>query len=276
MPAIHMELVRRLLGWASSGSSEPGTLSFRCNVCGAPNALPASMIERERGACRVCGANVRFRSLVAVLTERLLGTASALPDLAPRPDITGLGMSDAQCYASRLHSTFEYENTFFHCEPLLDITDPAERWLGRNDFVISSDVFEHVAPPVQRAFDNLHALLRPGGVAVFSVPFAVEGDTREHYPTLHRFALREETPGSWVLENETVDGKVERFRDLVFHGGPGSTLEMRLFSLPALRRHFEQAGFADFQVHGEPMFQYGIFWPHPWSVTISARRPAAA
>ena len=233
-------------------------------------------IDRERGACRVCGANVRFRSLIAVLTERLLGAASALPDLAPRPDITGLGMSDAQCYASRLRSAFSYENTFFHCEPLLDITDPAGRWLGRNDFVISSDVFEHVAPPVQRAFDNLHALLKPGGVAVFSVPFAVEGDTREHYPTLHRFSLREEHPGSWVLENETVDGKVERFRDLVFHGGPGSTLEMRLFSLPALRRHFEQAGFVDFQVHGEPMFQYGVFWLHPWSVTISARRLAAA
>jgi SAM-dependent methyltransferase len=271
-----MEPLSRLFRRPSSGPIAAGSLAFRCNVCGAGNVLPAARIDREGGACATCGANVRFRSLMAVLTQRLLGEATALPDLSPRPDIVGLGMSDAPCYASRLRAMFNYENTFFHCEPLLDITAPASPWLGRNDFVVSSDVFEHVAPPVQRAFDNLHALLKPGGVAIFSVPFAVKGDTREHYPSLHRFAVREESPGQWVLENETVDGRLERFRDLVFHGGPGSTLEMRLFSLPALRRHFEEAGFEDLRVHAEAHFEFGIFWLHPWSITMSARRAPAA
>ena len=34
----------------------------------------------------------------------------------------------------------------------------------------------------------------------------------------------------WTLTNRTLDGAVQTFTDLVFHGGPGSTLEMRLFS----------------------------------------------
>ena len=68
-----------LLGMGGAHAAEPGTLAFRCNVCGAPNALPASTIDREAGACRACGANVRFRSLVAVLTGRLFGAPAALP-----------------------------------------------------------------------------------------------------------------------------------------------------------------------------------------------------
>ena len=35
--------------------------------------------------------------------------------------------------------------------------------------------------------------------------------------------------------NWTADGRIETFDDLVFHGGPGSTLEMRVFSEDALR-----------------------------------------
>jgi SAM-dependent methyltransferase len=250
----------------------PGALFFRCNICGVHNGLLASTIHREDGACCGCGGNVRFRSIAAVLTQRLLGKIVILDELESNDSIHGVGMSDAECYSSRLQSKFKYTNTFFHCEPLLDITQPDERWIGRNDFVISSDVFEHVAPPVQRAFDNLHALLRPGGTTVFSVPFSLENETQEHFPNLHKFTVREESSDVWVLDNVTTEGKSEQFRNLVFHGGPGTTIEMRLFSLPALKRHFEAAGFVDFRVHNEASFENGIFWLEPWSITISAVR----
>jgi SAM-dependent methyltransferase len=255
-------------------SFNAGELQFVCNVCGHSNRLPAVSIERESGACAQCGSVVRFRSLMAVLTQRLFEQPCVLKHLAANASITGLGMSDAGSYASVLAEKFSYTNTYYHCEPLLDIVNPHAHWIGANDFVISSDVFEHVAPPVQRAFDNLLTLLKPGGVVVFSVPFSLEAQTREHYPDLHDFNVVQEANGDWVLTNTTRDGIQQIFRDLVFHGGPGSTLEMRLFCLDALRHHFAQAGFVDFQIHSAPMFEHGIFSLHPWGLTLSAKRPA--
>lgn len=249
-----------------------GTLSFTCNVCGTSNSLLASSIQRETGACGRCGANLRFRSVAAVLTQRLFGNTAVLAKLVPNRQITGVGMSDAGCYASLLQAKFNYTNTFYHCAPRLDISQPDVGRMGRNDFVISSDVFEHVGPPLQQAFDNLYGLLKPGGAAVFSVPFSLEEETREHYPNLHKFSVSQDPDGGWVLNNETATGELEQFRNLVFHGGPGSTLEMREFSLPALKRHFDAAGFVDFRVHRESVFEYGIFWPVPWGITISALR----
>lgn len=249
-----------------------GTLSFICNVCGTGNSLLAASIQRETGACRSCGANVRFRSVAAVLTQRLFGSTAVLAKLVRNRHISGIGMSDAACYASQLESKFNYTNTYYHCAPHLDISQPDVARMGRNDFVISSDVFEHVAPPLQQTFDNLHGLLKPGGAAVFSVPFSLEAETMEHYPNLHKFAVSQDPEGGWVLNNETATGELEQFRNLIFHGGPGSTLEMRLFSLSALKRHFDAAGFVDFRVHREAVFEHGIFWLDPWSITISALR----
>ena len=271
MPPINLNLLTRLFDRPKTAPAR-GALSFQCNICGTHNCLIASTIHREGGACSSCGAIVRFRSLVAVLTQRLLGKITVLDELESALQIRGVGMSDALCYASRLQSKFKYTNTFFHCDPYLDITQPESRWIGSNDFVISSDVFEHIAPPVQRAFDNLYALLKPGGVAIFSVPFSLENETREHFPNLHKFSIREESSGVWVLDNVTAAGEVEQFRHLVFHGGPGTTLEMRLFSLAALKQHFEEAGFVEFRVHNDASFEHGIFWLDPWSITISAVR----
>ena len=252
----------------------PGELAFLCNVCGAHNVCNADVIHREGGGCNICGATVRFRSLAAILTERLFGSVTTLVDLEINRDIVGVGMSDAPCYAVPLHSKLSYTNTFYHCAPLLDITRLDEKWVNTCDFIVSSDVFEHVAPPVQLAFDNLYRILKPGGVVVFSVPFSLESDTREHFPNLHAFSIHEEPDGNWLLKNTTKTGQHEEFRDLVFHGGPGTTLEMRLFSLAALLKHFETAGFIDVKVHNDALFEHGIFWLHPWSVTMSARKHA--
>lgn len=274
MRKVTRDVAKRLFSTSEQAAFVPGQLTFCCNICGANNCLFARDINREGGACHACGCVMRFRSLVAALTQRLYGQIEVLNNIQPRTDIHGIGMSDHSFYGDRLEKKFSYTNTFFHTAPLLDITNPPDHWMGANDFVISSDVFEHVAPPVQRAFDNLHRLLKPGGAAIFSVPFLLQEDTLEHFPNLYNYTLRELQSGKWTLRNITRGGEIEEFDDLVFHGGAGSTLEMRVFSLNGLVRNFIAAGFSDFRVHSHPAFEHGILWADQLSITISAIRTA--
>ena len=74
---------------------------------------------------------------------------------------------------------------------------PSER-AACYDFIIASDVFEHIAPPVSRAFVNARRLLKPGGVMIFSVPFSLEADTVERFPELFDYRLLE-TGSGWQL-----------------------------------------------------------------------------
>ena len=137
------------------------------------------------------------------------------------------------------------------------------------DFVISSEVFEHVVPPVQTAFDNLARLLKPGGLVVFSTPWETEGPNREHFPDLHDFEVVKLRSG-YVLVNRTRDGYLQTFDDLKFHEGAGSTLEMRMFSHDGLLANCRAAGFSEVHV-AEDYPEYGIVWV-PWSRGLVLRR----
>jgi hypothetical protein len=79
-----------------------------------------------------------------------------------------------------------------------------------------------------------------------------------------------ETDAGWRLENRTAGGNVQVHSDLVFHGGPGTTLEMRLFSRPALEREFAAAEFSRLRIADEAFPAHGIEWPEPWSVPMVA------
>ena len=254
-------------------SIPPGAaIPFRCNLCGTPNTGTLAALSRETLTCTHCGSNVRFRAMAYLVTREVLGRALALPDVPVRKDIAGIGLSDAHAYAQPLAEKFDYENTYYHTDPRVDISNIAPERVGRYDFLIASDVFEHVLPPVARAFENARRLLKPGGKFIFTVPFTLEPDTREHFPDLHDWSLAE-TDGTWTLTNRTRDGREERFSDLVFHGGPGSTLEMRVFSRAALERAFRDAGFARVRIASEPYLPFGIHWPEPWSVPMVAYAP---
>ena len=243
---------------------------FRCNLCGTRNVVAFAQLARETPSCAGCGSTVRFRAIAHVLTTELFGADATVVDLPKRKDIVGIGLSDAPAYALPLARKFRYTNTYFHTEPRVDIANVPPEMCGRYDFLIASDVFEHVAPPVSRAFVNARRILKPGGVFVFTVPFELEGDTVEHFPDLADFRTVEAN-GRWTLYNRTRDGRDEAFGDLVFHGGTGTTLEMRVFSRAALEREFDEAGFSSVRVAAEPCLARGIVWPDSWSVPMVAR-----
>jgi len=179
-------------------------------------------------------------------------------------------MSDWVGYASQLSEATKYTNTHFDREPRLDIMAPSPELLGTCDFVLSTEVMEHVPRPVSAGFDNLRHLMRSGGLLVLTVPFAPTGTTVEHFAELHDYELIE-AAGRRSLRNTRPDGAVEEYDNLIFHGGDGFTLEMRVFSLPSLIDDLTAAGFVNVRVHREPVFDHEIYWQHEWSVPITAR-----
>ena len=260
---------------SSARRISPPPLRFRCNICGEDSSTTLADLEREKPTCGSCGSTPRVRAIIRALsTELFRGESAALPDFPSWKEMRGLGMTDWIGYAEGLAEKFTYTNTFLHQEPRLDIgaDEMPPDWMGAHDFIISSEVLEHVLPPVSKAFDNILRLLKPGGVLILTVPYTLMPDSTEHFPELHDFSVVQED-GTSVLRNTTEDGEVQEFRNLVFHGGPGSTLEMRVFSENALLRLLREAGFEAIKVHREPDIVHGVWWPEPWSLPISARKP---
>jgi len=163
-------------------NSKFGCLTFQCNICGAACEYPMLDLGRETPSCRNCGSTVRMRSIVHLLSMELFGQSLVLPDFPTRLDIRGMGLSDWNRYADPLAQRLSYTNTFYHQEPRLDITriDPALE--GSLDFLISTDVFEHIVPPISVAFANVRRLLKPDGVFIFSVPYTLDADTWSIFP----------------------------------------------------------------------------------------------
>lgn len=217
-------------------------IRFDCNICGTANSVPAREKHRELLHCEHCRSCARFRGIVKAVSEvvpALEGNAP-LAVRAPMKHVRGIGMSDSDAYANELTRLFEYTNTYYHTEPFLDVTDreSAARYTNL-DFVISSDVLEHVKAPVSEALRNVFLMLRPGGHLILTVPYLEGYETIEHFPHLHDFEIRK-AGNDYVLINQRRNGSVEVHRDLSFHGGPGSVLEMRVFGegdLLAMLRH---------------------------------------
>jgi len=248
------------------------SLDFICNICSTPNS-GVEEFGREVPNCSGCGSSVRVRALLAALSRELFGVSLKLADFPILKTIRGEGMSDAESYAGVLADRFFYRNTFFDRAPKLDITAPGGTDTGTLDFLLAAEVFEHVRPPAQQAFRNAWELLKPEGVLVMSVPYKPDGETEEHFPDLCDYgtvALREGA----VLVNRTAAGTLQVFPNLVFHGGEGSTLEMRRFSEAGLRQTLADAGFGYVRIYAEDVPEYGIVHQETWSLPIAARRQA--
>jgi len=236
-----------------------GHLNYICNICGQNAGLNLTRLHRESISCLNCGSSLRFRTVIHLLSVELFGKSIAIPEFPVRRNIKGIGMSDWFVYANRLSEKLNYKNTFYDQKPRLDITKIDPKLENSLDFLISSDVFEHVAPPVSLAFENAYRLLKPGGFLIFTVPYKKYGITDEFFPNLYDFQISKDGESS-VLINTTKDGHKEEFRNLEFHHGEGSTLTMRLFSEQSLLEEFNRAGFSQVKIVNEPCFEHGIFW----------------
>lgn len=266
------ELMVRAVGRAL-GRPEAGDLVFHCNICDHPAHAPLGQFTREKPTCGHCGSTVRWRAIVHVLSQALFGQDLRLSQLPRRPDLVGLGLTDWRGYAEPLSRRFSYTNTYYHCEPRLDILDvePARRHSA--DFLISSEVFEHVPPPASRAFTGAAEILKPGGLLLLTVPYVTTSQpTIEHYPTLHSFHI-EQTADGPVLLNTRVDGVEERFENPLFHDGLGLTLEMRVFSRDSLTAELLAAGFEDVKFWDQTCHPHGIVWQDQAHLPVTARRP---
>jgi SAM-dependent methyltransferase len=244
-------------------------ITFTCNLCGTSNTVET--IPWETPTCSSCGSNVRMRAIIYMLALELFGEARLLPEFPVCANVKGFGMSDAHCYALLLAEKTNYSNTYYDRQPYLDITESHPDQHGTYDFILSSDVFEHVAPPIERAFEEAFRLLKPYGVLCITVPSVIADQTDEHYPDLHQYSVIE-LAGEHVLINRKKDRTLEIHDNLVFHGGIGATLEMRLFAQADLVRKLRGAGFSDVVLQMEPVERFGIVFDGPWSRPLVARK----
>lgn len=252
-------------------------LRFRCNICGQTASFPRTLFARERWSCVNCGSNIRWRSIIHALSLELFGESKALCNFPIMKSIRGVGMSDWEGYAGQLEEKFNYTNTYYHREPLLDITKINDSQHAQYDFIIASDVFEHVCPPVSIAFENAGRLLKPGGFMILTVPY-VEGETVEHFPDTRAFSVFQRN-GQWILLSESVDGTSKEFTDLIFHGGPGTTVEFRVFGKTTLVQNCRDAGLEPIRIYGKEAEEFGIIWKEseyissvPWALANGSER----
>ncbi|MGI8743958.1 MAG: methyltransferase domain-containing protein [Bryobacteraceae bacterium] len=187
--------------------------------------------------------------------------------------IRGLGMTDKEGYASILAEKFDYTNTFYDREPSFDFTEAHEQLAGTYDFILSADVLEHIAPPVERALTEVCVLLKPQGFFVVTVYCNPNDRMREHFPDLHEFRV---VPlgESALLVNRAQDGTVTVRDELIFHGGSGATLEMREFGITELRAKLLASGFREVHFLNDNVPEIGIFFDHDVSQPLLARKEA--
>lgn len=250
-------------------------VSFCCNICGSMNTDVSMDIvsNREAASCGACHSSLRMRSVINALSVELFGESIPLPSCPVSKNIRGMGLSDWEGYAKRLKNKLSYINTFYHQEPRLDIANIPDDEIEKYDFVISSDVMEHLPyKDLGKAFTNMARLLKSGGFLLLTVPYKPDGDNDEYYPDLHDFKFIT-TKEKTFLYNRTVDGVEQIFDNLVFHGGGGFTLEMRMFSESGLLKVLADNGFArGARIYRDNDEKYGIAWPISWAVPIVARK----
>jgi SAM-dependent methyltransferase len=242
-------------------------VSFTCNICGADNEV--EHFASEPATC-ACGSNVRLRGLIRLLSIELFGRSLPLPGFPRMKAIRGLGMSDKDCYNGLLAEKFDYTNTFYDREPRLDFTESHPELAGQYDFILSADVLEHIAPPVERALQETRRMLKPHGFLGITVYCNPEDRLREHFPELHEFRIVPLGDSS-VLINRRRDGTLEIRDDLTFHGGSGATLEMREFGASALRAQLLAAGFRAVDFLTENVPESGVLFDHDTSQPLIAR-----
>ena len=109
-------------------------VKFICNVCGAQCTVAnRAEITREAKTCHECGSTARFRWIVHALSTALFGRSLLIEEFPETKTIHGIGMSEWEVLSERLSAKLGFTNTYYHQEPVLDITQPSPSDLERYD-----------------------------------------------------------------------------------------------------------------------------------------------
>lgn len=213
---------------------------FTCVVCGRMSR--ADSPGRESMQCHRCGATWRARAMVLGVLQSLGYSNTALKDAREDLSIRGLGTSDDIKIVKQLVNKFDYVNTYYHKGPKLDLTNVDPQWRECAQFVICSDVLEHVPPPTHSALEGLFSVVASGGAAIISIPYTTADATIEFYPELERY----EVEGNQVVWHDSngvrhIDDSPE------FHGGAGQTLAFRVWSLAKFEEALLRVGFSQIE-----------------------------
>jgi len=236
------------------------TLVFIDNIFGGFDSCKDSLLGREGGVGARYGTWCRARAVIMLLL-RAMDLSPVLPFNAVNKSIKGLGISDDPRYARALAQKFDYTNTFYHKSPRLDVMQNAAEHEGRYDFILCSDILEHVIGDWRVAIVNLISYLKPEGVFIFSVPCSNQAEnTVEHYPGAIDYKVVGTIDGPGALIKYS-DGSEILAKQPTFHGGPGNTLEMRIFSKKDIQQFCLSYGWNCGLIEGDyPHF--GIVFKH--------------
>ncbi|MPZ22252.1 MAG: methyltransferase domain-containing protein [Dehalococcoidia bacterium] len=168
----------------------------RCNVCGSArlretaNQVRRRLSEpieardltaelREGLVCPDCGSTSRDRCLIAVFATLLAREREALSEWLPLDGVRILDCAGARAHPTQLARVADYFNTQYKAEAMSDPVIDGRVYAdlqdlhypdGFFDFVLSSDVFEHVRLH-EVAFREVFRVLDGAGALVLQVPY---------------------------------------------------------------------------------------------------------
>lgn len=242
---------------------------WTCIVCGERHAAVPDDVRREGAFCSGCTSTLRNRATVLALMYGLAHEPRPISDLPEDWSRRGVGCSDHFATASRLPTRLSYTNTYHQRFPKIDILDPPEDLLRDGvEFVICSNVMEHVEPPHAYGYAGLYAMLRPGGFAVVSLPVFDQPATVEHYPGMTSYELLDGPVVRWV----DAHGDQHIDADPEMHEGEGLVLAFRRFAPADEQNALYAAGFTSvWEVPPHP--ELGVFsLPYPGAGVYLARK----
>lgn len=189
----------------------PAARVGRCTVCDHFTVFVTrdrnTKWMRDRARCVRCRSRGRNRH-VALLARDALGLAS-LGAIRDTPTVRVLNTSDRAPIGRQLANLDHVTNTGYwpqqefgtlhdgvRNEDLTSLTFDD----GTFDLVVTEDVMEHI-PDSHRAFEEIHRVLKPGGVHVFSIPYRID------QPSRARFTM--------------IDGEPRLEEPILFHTDPG-------------------------------------------------------
>lgn len=169
-----------------------------CSVCGTfGQFVEEGGAAREGYHCRSCNASLRHRGQAEAMLQFFAkpGVAS-FHDLVSQPHFRKLAIYEPALrgpFQKQLVKVPGYQRSYYWedvhlgderdgvaCQDLTNLTFANDTF----DLIITSEVFEHIRRP-EKAFREIHRVLKPGGMHIFSIPleYPMPGVTRYRVDT---------------------------------------------------------------------------------------------